>query len=127
MDRNQCIPHWQIAVSGANADTSFRFVKNGLVLGGSNEGQARFCGWLEGEGQDQVRLFVFHRYEQDGLHGNSDFGSIAERLACAVLMQPNVGGELTVQEWRLGREAENTQSRRTAKVPCRSGSARPTG
>ena len=40
---------------------------------------------------------------------------------------PNVGGELTAQAWRLGREAENTQSRRTAKVPCRSGSARLTG
>ena len=41
--------------------------------------------------------------------------------------RPNVGGELTAQARRLGREAENTQSRRTAKVPCRSGSARLTG
>jgi hypothetical protein len=41
--------------------------------------------------------------------------------------RPNVGGELTAQAWRLGREAENTQSCRTAKVPCRSGSARLTG
>jgi hypothetical protein len=41
--------------------------------------------------------------------------------------RPNVGGELTTQAWRLGREAENTQNRRTAKVPRRSGSARLTG
>ncbi len=44
-----------------------------------------------------------------------------------MLAMPNVGGELTAQARRLGREAENTQSRRTAKVPCRSGSARLTG
>ena len=56
----------------------------------------------------------------------------ASRTSCCesqrrLLAMPNVGGELTAQARRLGREAENRQSRRTAKVPCRSGSARPTG
>jgi hypothetical protein len=50
-----------------------------------------------------------------------------EELEVASGLRPNVGGELTAQARRLGREAENTQSCRTAKVPCRSGSARLTG
>jgi len=59
-------------------------------------------------------------------------GSRRSRTFCSTLQRrfrarPNVGGELTAQAWRLGREAENTQSSRTAKVPCRSGSARLTG
>ena len=42
-------------------------------------------------------------------------------------VMPNVRGELPVEAWRLGRVAEDRQSRHAAQVLCRSGSARPRG
>ena len=80
---------------------------------------------------------VFRLIRQRRLPGRSEIlrgcsGSRRSRTSCSkrqrcVSARPNVGIELTAAAWRLGREADDRPGCRTAKAPCRSGSARMTG